>query len=72
MSPEQLETSPKYRASYAVDFMTVKNGLADSVEKERVGRTERVTLAYIYATCENQFQLAGSCCTAQEAQLRAL
>ena len=41
MSPEQLESSPKYRASYAVDFMTVKNGLVDSVEKERVGRTER-------------------------------
>ena len=55
MSREQLETSPKDRALHAVDFMKVKNGLVDSVEKERVGWTERVTLTYTYATCEQQF-----------------
>ena len=55
MSREPLETSPKDRALHACPFMTVKNGLVDSVEKERVGRTERVTLTYTDATREQQF-----------------
>ena len=45
----------------------VENGPVDTVRKKKVGQMNRVALTYIHY-CEQNGQLAGSCCAARGAQ----